>query len=441
MARFWKLFLPFAALLLVTVLVMNPWSKTPEPPAYTPTSLPPERLTIRPGISDLAEKPLPSELAPYQNTITRDAFLAELENVYSEGDAWKNTIKISDTQAEIQTPERDKPFVLNFADKNAPPERYWRSVDELPVMLDWKNKPLQGVRIAIDPGHIGGDYAQVEERWYKMRGSSTQVMEGELTLETAKLLKGFLEKVGATVTLVRSTNAPVTPRRPEDFRGLAAEQLRRQGIDPDNPKNRIMQSVQWNSEKYFYRYDEIRERAHFVNKKIKPDLTLCLHYNAEAWGNPARPSFVPRNHMHLLINGTYSRGELSLHDQRFEMLHRLLQRVHPEELALSESVAIWMAKETGLPPFRYVTSNAKEQGLTTYVYSRNLLANRIYQCPVVFLEPYVMNNSEVYTRVGLGAYEGRKNIRGKQKLSIFHEYAVGVARGLVDYYRKNRKRL
>lgn len=439
MSRFWKLFLPFAALLLVAVLVTNPWADRKDN-SRSSTTLDPELLKIRPGISVLAAAPEWKELDHFQGTITRDDFLAELENVYSEGDAWKQTISISSTGAEIQT-GKSAPYVLKFApDESKTPERYWRSVDEMPVMWDWKKKGLQGVKIAIDPGHIGGKWAKIEERWYQIGGRGTEVKEGDMSLTTAKVLKELLEKVGAEVTLVRTDTEPVTPRRPADFNGLAREYLSRQGIDPDNPRNRIMDGVEWNSEKFFYRYDEIRERARIINEEIKPDITLCLHYNAESWANPSKPRFVPRNHMHLLINGTYAGAELAQHDQRFEMLQRLLERIHPEELALSESVAIYMEKTTGLPPFRYVTSNAKEQGVTTYVYSRNLLANRIYRCPVVFLEPFVMNNREVYDRVTLGLYDGRKTVNGKKRLSIYHEYALGVASGLLDYYRKNRKR-
>ena len=98
-----------------------------------------------------------------------------------------------------------------------------------------------------------------------------------------------------------------------------------------------------------------------------------------------------------------------------------------------------MARETGLPPWIYRTSNAKSVNDNTYVWARNLLANRVYTCPVIFLEPYVMNNREVYERIGAGNYEGEKLVAGKMRRSIFREYAAGVANGLANYYRKNRR--
>ena len=66
---------------------------------------------------------------------------------------------------------------------------------------------------------------------------------------------------------------------------------------------------------------------------------LCLHLDAEPWGTPAHPVLVSVNHLHLLINGAYSTGELGFDDERFAMLLKLLNRTYSEELACSESVA------------------------------------------------------------------------------------------------------
>ena len=98
-----------------------------------------------------------------------------------------------------------------------------------------------------------------------------------------------------------------------------------------------------------------------------------------------------------------------------------------------------MAKETRLPPYRYKTSNAKLIDTNEpYIYARNLLANRIYHCPVIFLEPYVMNNKEFYDRVKLGAYSGFKTINGEKRKSLINEYTDGVVDGLKTYYLENR---
>ena len=392
-----------------------------------------ETMVKREGVSLLAPTPKWADLDAYQDTITREVFETELIDVYSEGPAWKTSVKIADDHAMIR--DDAEPYRLNFASSPSieAPKRYWRPASEMPISeKDADDRPLEGIRIAIDPGHIGGDWAKMEERWYQINGEGLEVMEGEMTLRVAKLLKPQLEALGAEVTLVRKTNEPVTEKRPEDFLELAAEEMARDSPTPEQIKER--------SEKMFYRWSEIRARAEIINSTIKPDVTLCLHFNAESWGDPARPSLTTNNHLHFLINGTYSNGEFAMHDQRLNLMKRLLQRIHPEEMAVTSSVADSMATATGLPPYIYTRPTAKRVNDNPYVYARNLMANRIYYCPIVFVEPYVMNSEEVYQRIGAGDYEGLKEVAGQMRKSIFREYADSLTEGLVNYYRAARPR-
>ena len=116
---------------------------------------------------------------------------------------------------------------------------------------------------------------------------------------------------------------------------------------------------------------------------------------------------------------------------------KLLNRSYDKEVAVSRAVAQSMARATGLPPYTYTSDAAINVGGSPYVWARNLLANRLFECPVVYLEPYVMNNKEVHDRVQLGDYRGRRNINGTPRESIFREYARGVVDGLEAYYGRN----
>lgn len=395
-------------------------------------------------ISPLSAPPDWSRLEAYQETISREDFAEALTTFYSIGDSYKHTIKLHEDHAQIQTGE-DQWMKLKFRQddsvKKAPGlKRYWRSMKALRPGLT-ESQPLKGVRIALDPGHLGGPWARMEERWYTMDDGGKPVTEGDLTLQVAKLLQPRLEKLGATVLSVRTSTEPTTKRRPKDFVAIARADLKRMGIeDPDltYPPDALpgvrRKTVQWHSEKYFYRLSEIRERANLVNTKLKPDLTLCLHFNAEGWGDPSEPAFVPRNHLHFLINGAYSVYELGLHDERLQMLLRLLQRTHDTELLLAEGVAPSVARHTQLPAFNYLTNNVKRPSKNPYVYARNLLANRLFECPVLYFEPYVMNCEDVYARVQAGFYEGEREVNGFKRISIFHEYVEGTVEGLVTYF-------
>ena len=331
-------------------------------------------------------------------------------------------------------------FTLRFAagteeQKRVP--RLWRVAKSLPSAR--RDKPLSGLKIALDPGHLGGKWAKMEERWFQV-GDSMPVQEGDLTLRVARLLAPRLRELGAKVAFVRNVDGPTTAERPDDFRKLARNILIKNGVpqprtdvlDPTDPAKE--QSIRWQSEILFYRYSEIRRRAARVNFKLHPDLVVCLHFNAEGWGDPTSPTLTDINHLHLLVNGSYLAEELEFDDQRFEMIRRLLSRAYDEELPLADTIALAMARETGLPPYAYPTTNTTTKvGASGYVYARNLLATRIYRCPVVYCEPYVMNSKDVFARIQAGDYEGTRNINGVERKSIFREYADNVTDGIVEY--------
>lgn len=399
-----------------------------EPPRLKIPEIP--REEVSPALSVLGEAPDWKRLDAYQGTITRADFERLLTTVFVGGGAWRDFIELDDEGARIRTGEDGDEigmYHLKFAaagDENAPP-RMWRATKELPPAPP--GKPLDGIRIAIDPGHIGGDWASLEERWLVI-GEGQPVCEGDMTLLVGKLLKPRLEALGATVLMVRKDNKPITPLRPDSLMEPAAESVAPEELSPV--------ALRKLAERLFYRTAEIRARAERVNRTLKPDLVLCLHFNADAWGNPTAPTLVERSHMHLLLNGAYTDEEVALADQRFAMLSKLLGRTHEEEAFVGATVADVFAEKSGLPPFIYPegASNVRQVNGHPYLWARNLLANRLYDCPVIFMEPYVMNSTSDYPRMKAGDYEGLKNIGGKEQPSIFREYADALAEGLANHY-------
>ncbi|HYR23131.1 MAG TPA: hypothetical protein VEP30_09450 [Chthoniobacterales bacterium] len=394
----------------------------------------------------LGSKPKWDVLENYQDTITHDEFAHLINDVYCTHGFAQDLIKIDNDAAQILTNrESHSVFTLHFApdpNSKARVPRLWRPAKSLPRSKP--AKPLAGLRLALDPGHLGGKWAKMEERWFKV-GDTKPVTEGDLTLRVSRMLASRLRKLGATVLFVRNSTQPITSKRPGDFKELARKILIKNGLpqprpdvlDPNDPEKE--QTIRWQSEMLFYRYSEIRRRAVLVNNKLHPDLVLCLHFNAEGWGDPANPTLTDINHLHLLVGGSYLEDELELDDQRFEMIRRLLSRAYDEELAVSDTVALSMAKATGLPPFQYPTTlTTTKVGSSGYVYTRNLLATRLYRCPVVYCEPYVMNSTDGFARIEAGDYDGTKEINGINRKSIFREYADSVAEGLAEYYRNAR---
>ncbi len=398
-----------------------------------------------PNISTLGTPPDWPALEQYQETITHDEFTRLLHGIYAPRAQNPELIRVSPEAAQFRmNRDADSWFTLRFARDDASRQqvqRTWRTAADFPKAGE--GQELAGLKIALDPGHIGGAWARMEERWFQV-GDSKPITEGDMTLLVARLLKPRLEKLGATVTLVRDKPEPSTSKRPRDLQEVSRKLLLRAGNPaprhdyqgPADPQKE--QTVQWQNERLFYRNSEIRERAARVNTAIKPDVVLCLHFNAETWNDPANPTLSDRNHLHILINGSYLGDELEFDDVRFEMLQRLLSRMHEEELPLADKAAAAMAARTKLPPYIYTTENVVPVGTTGYVYARNLIATRLFNAPVIYYEPYVMNSDEVFWRIQEGDYEGIRNVNGTDRPSIFREYADSVVDGLIEYYRAAR---
>ncbi|MDP3850912.1 MAG: N-acetylmuramoyl-L-alanine amidase [Luteolibacter sp.] len=407
-------------LIVLGLAALAIWMR-PKPVVPPPAPAPP----VSPALSVLGEIPDWSKLEAFQETITRSDFERLLTTVFVTGGAWRNFIEIDDHEARIRGSGEDI-FHLRFAPPGLtkPTPRHWKTTADLPPAPE--GKPLDNLHIAIDPGHIGGEWAKIEERWLLV-GDGPPVREGDMTLQVANLLKPRLEALGARVSLVRAKPEPVTPLRPDSLLTLAADSA----DPPDSPA-----ALRKLAERLFYRTAEIRARAKFVNDSLKPDLVLCLHFNADPWGDPANPTLVERSHLHLLLNGAYTDEEVALADQRYALLDKLLRRTHEEEALVGATVADVFAEKSGLPPFIYPVDspNARPVNGHPYLWARNLLANRLYDCPVIFMEPYVMNSTIDLPRLQAGDYDGLREINGAPRPSIFREYADALTEGLARHH-------
>lgn len=384
-------------------------------------------ISFAQSLSVLAPKPDWSNLDPYQCTITRQKFLALLNQLYVPKRGWQQWMTVTSQNARIVTQEGSSPYILHFAGNQQlvrPVLHSWKSRFHLPP-LD-PSKPLAGLCVTLDPGHLGGKWAIMEERWFRV-GTDIPVKEGDMTLEVAKILAVRLRSLGATVTFTRTQAGPTTSYRPGNFRALALSELHTEGVPA------TAEAIRKRSELLFYRVAEIRNRAHKINQALHPDLVLCLHFNAEDWGDKQHPCLVNKDHLHVIVAGAVSAEEFSKEDQRFDILRKLLSRTETEAIPVANALAKSLSRETCLPAYSYKGDNAIQ--ISPYVWGRNLLATRLYDCPVVFVEAYVMNSPEVVARVQAGDYLGMRSICGMPpKKSIYREYTDGIVQGLIQYY-------
>lgn len=389
----------------------------------------------------LGEEPDWSRLDVYQNSMKREEFINALETVYLPYGYDDQYLTVNPGYALIKKNSHDEEalYRLNFAP--------W-SPNSIEKDSDKKRrrphgKSLDGRVIAIDPGHIGGAFSEMEARHFQI-GDDPPVKEGDLTLVVSRKLKDALVALGAKATLLRTTAEPLTPKRAEDFlhQAEAIEQqfyMEKEGFTLENTPwetEWFKKRIRARAEMLFYRVSEIQRRADIINDRVKPDLTLVVHFNVAPWVEETQQVLPDENHMHVIVHGTYTQEELALDDVRLHLFEKLLSRNHELEIPISAAIADSLANVTQMPAFSYTGTNASNQGDNPYLWARNLLANRLYSGPVIFLEAYCTNSRVVYERIQLGDYEGVREVAGAMRQSLFAEYAQGVVEGLVDYFEQ-----
>jgi N-acetylmuramoyl-L-alanine amidase len=382
----------------------------------------------------------------YQGTITRQQFEQKLHTLYDPFSAFPPYLDINDSRVVVYPSAKDRrlpQFVLQFAPPNQPkaPMRWFRTPAEIRAQTHPLGRPLDGLRVAIDPGHIGGPWAQMEERSTRYRGSAP-VQEGDLNLITGRILKEELINMGASVYVVRDSTEPVTPYRPSDFIEPARELLvahsshatNLHALPPDKLNLLFGSRLMELSEFLFYRCSEIIERGNRIRNNFVPDITVTLYIDATP--GSGRGHVTNGNANIFFVGGSYTRTEMADPEMQRRCVYKMVEGGADIEAEVAADIAGVFTQRTGLGPVKYGDSSTTRAVIpnNAYVVARNLAANREYDGPVVCTEPYFMNNKTVYQRLLAGDYDGQRTFDGKSYGSIFREYADCVAQGLVKAY-------
>lgn len=372
-----------------------------------------------------------SHLDRHQETITAETFSRLLRDVYSPDGGMIPFLRYGPDHVSIfsSTAQTGAPlFTLRFAATDAPPPA---------------PRALAGLHIALDPGHIGGAWSRMEERFFLVdRARDWPVQEAAMNLFVARLIRDRLEAAGAKVTLVKDDFEPMSTTSPDALLAAASAlpppDARFAHLPPEFVESSQRDAQRKEVERQFYRNAEIAARAERLNNDIQPDVTLCIHFNATGYGDDK--TLHEENGLAFFIHGNYLAREVADDAQKFFLLRKLLERSHAEEAGLAESIASAFIEATGLPPaYRMGPGGVMHPvGDNPYVYARNLSANRQFAGAVIFLEPYFMNSRVTYTRIQAGDYDGEREIDGRMFRSIFREYADAVVAGVAGFYGGGR---
>lgn len=253
--------------------------------------------------------------------------------------------------------------------------------------------PLTGLRIALDPGHMGGKF------WDELTG------------------KYVSDRIGAQVMLTHEGLTPVTKLdyKTFDLTPFAQSELQ-ESIHTDWFQNLIAsapigpdlyrvfdQSSQRRKlfsnesrDKYFILRADLWARAELINQ-FNPHIVLIIHYDTDDSGNSAG-GLNPRapKQTKAFVVGGYQKTELGSRTARKNFLRHLVdQNSWDQSLLLSRKIVGQLHNQLGL-------SLARSADLETYpiepgVLARNLMIPRFLKAPAIsYLECTFFNNPDEF---------------------------------------------
>lgn len=272
------------------------------------------------------------------------------------------------------------------------------------------NTSLKGLKVAIDPGHIGGTYTmgEAESRCMTLQMDSAgqpdsiRLVEGNLTFFTAQILKKKLEQQGAEVMLTRKdtgmSGMDMTywqwKKRIKDPKYI--DSLVGVNLLPEKEK-RLLRRKLPDKElfKLVFGSIDMAERAKKINS-FMPDITVIIHYNVNetniGWTHPTN-----RDYVMTFVGGCVVAKDLETVSARLNFLRLLISPDIDNSVKLSYKVVQRLSKDLSVPiankeDATYLSKNCISTP-SEGVFSRDLALTRLIRGPLVYGEPLYQDNS------------------------------------------------
>ncbi|BBM83468.1 N-acetylmuramoyl-L-alanine amidase [Candidatus Uabimicrobium amorphum] len=274
-------------------------------------------------------------------------------------------------------------------------------------------KNLQDMRIAIDPGHIGGETCCFLESRYiwmdpKSVGGREDVTfhEGQLALLTALHLQKLLQEKGANVMLTKKHLGQSVYQKDfftwlrEDFRNDVEDYVAKINNLEERAKERtwwLTRSHLWSIFRKFYNPRDLKARAQKINA-FRPHITIIIHYNVGAGNNERGQNIGSKDNFNMaFIPGSFLQGELVTPVARYHFLRLLLSNDLQSSLQLSQKVVHKFTEKLNVPPLE---DPNKADYLHKYclptsasgVYARNLTLTRLVHGTICYGESLYQDN-------------------------------------------------
>lgn len=311
-------------------------------------------------------------------------------------------------------------------------------------------QPLAGLRVMLDPGHMGGEMedALMEEKAVRMHPNDSAGIpqelsfnEGNLVLATARLLKSRLEDAGATVALTRDMPGV-------SAFGLSYAEWKKTKYDSAlavwiEERELTEEDQEWfekaDDKQIFhamFKHLDLRERARKMNA-FRPHINVIIHYNVGNYKIDPDKYVAPtdENYNMAFVPGGYMAGELRSPDRRMEFLAQIVTQDIENSIELSDQVVQAFVEKTGVPALDephglFYLEKASLATPATGVWARNLAINRMTRGTLVFGETLFQN----YVGEALVLDEKDLDVDGLQVSSRVIDVADAYYKGICDYY-------
>jgi N-acetylmuramoyl-L-alanine amidase len=306
-----------------------------------------------------------------------------------------------------------------------------------------KDKKLNGLKVAIDPGHIAGDHVtgELEKKHIcfakdSLKGlfDSVEISEGMLTYATAMVLKAKLEAGGAQVKMTRECNGcsafgnTYPDWKKKDYK-KAVDTLYKTGRISLGQKKFFLGSAATDRDifRVIFRDLELQERGKIINN-FAPDIAVVIHYNVDEtnleWQKPST-----KNNNMCFVGGSFMKGDLSTKEKRFEFLRLLVTEDLDKSIRLSGYVIgefedVLQVPSAGINDAGYLREGCMPAG-PKGVYCRNLQLPRYIHCPVVYGETLYQDN--------LAESQALNKEKDKTKNERVRQVAEAYYRGILKY--------
>ncbi len=317
-----------------------------------------------------------------------------------------------------------------------------------PFVLKKTSKPLEGLRVAIDPGHFAGNAKEAiwEMRLARIRMPDKrvlQVFESELTYATALFLRDTLESLGATVMLTRNNmgwtafDKPYSQWIEEDMTDAVIGDLREGYISQSMANKVLISTDKQYIYKYFFQRYELHQRARKINN-FRPHFTLIIHYNADAQNRryDGRGNQIPSqsDYNMTFIPGAYIAGEMRFKEQRLNFARIVLSDQIDRSMELAYFVSTRLNERLDVSSYPLGGNQLYMKKVANYtgyegVYARNLALTRMINGPLCYGETLYQDNVDEIERLSNKTLA----IHGIKTSERVREVAMGYFDGIMAY--------